>query len=340
MSAPGPNIYQVLPQISGGASDAVPGLLEKNDITIQNLAYPATYWNPVLTAWQEGIVWATTTLTGGAWSLGTGLPVWADGASYRVTARATDRATNAQTGSAVDFLIDRTTPTARITDFTAVNSTVAAASGQVRSSLDSIIGTAWDVAGPGGGAGKLDKVLVHIKRPAQGLDLLRYWRWNSVPPAWDASEGEENDIYWGTSTIHVPGVTVSSWTHPVMPPPAAFTHGYSYILRAKARDTSLPAGNTQQIFTLGESSFTFVWDSQAPAAAVTGFEDSDGNGRVNPAGALVITGSASDVPAGVSGVGNIKLQIGRLEGATTWYWTGLAWSETPSEFGPDAFTPP
>ncbi|HAT72440.1 MAG TPA: hypothetical protein DCS63_06465, partial [Elusimicrobia bacterium] len=338
ISAPAPLIYKSVTQVSGNASDTVPGLLDKSDITIQDLAYPTTYWNPVSTAWQNGIVWATTTLTAGNWALNTGLPAWTDGANYRITPRATDRAANVQTGAAVDFLVDRTTPTAKITDFTAVDSTVTAASGQFRSSLDSLIGTAWDTAGAGGTSGKLDKVLVHIKRPAQGADSLRYWKWTTR--AWDAAQAEEAEIYWGTSTVHIPGVSVSSWTHSVLPPFAAFTQGGTYILRARAADTALPQGNTQQIFTLGESSFTFIWDSLPPSAAVTGYEDTGGNGAVNPAGPWTISGSASDSPAGMTGVASLRLQLSRLEGQTTYYWTGLAWSGTVSEFEPDSFVPP
>ncbi|KAF0096931.1 MAG: hypothetical protein FD142_3177, partial [bacterium] len=138
VTAPAPLAYQLITQISGTASDAAPGLLDKNEITIQDLRYPATYWNPVSGAWQNTIVWATTTLTAGSWSVGTGLPAWADGINYRIVPRATDRAANAQPGTSANFLVDRTSPTARITDFVAVNSTVAAANNQVRSSLGAI----------------------------------------------------------------------------------------------------------------------------------------------------------------------------------------------------------
>ena len=223
---------------------------------------------------------------------------------------------NQQLGAAVDFIVDRSSPVAQLDDYIAVNSTVTAVSGNVRSSLDALHGTAWDVAGPGGAVGKLDKVLVHIKRPAQGSDALRYWKWNTG--TWDAAQTQEAEVYWGTSTIHAPGLAISSWTHSLLPPPAAFTQGYSYILRVRARDTALPQGNTQQTYVLDESSFTMVWDVQPPAASITGYEDGDGNGSVNPGSAWTISGLASDTPAGVDSVANLRVQIGRLEGSTTY----------------------
>ncbi|MEK7721108.1 MAG: hypothetical protein AAB359_01820, partial [Elusimicrobiota bacterium] len=100
VAAPGSGIYQVLSQISGTASDTAPGLADKAEITIQDLTYSATYWNPVGSGWQNSIAWATTTLTAGNWSLNTGLPNWADGVKYRITSKATDKAANVQTSAA------------------------------------------------------------------------------------------------------------------------------------------------------------------------------------------------------------------------------------------------
>ena len=262
--------------------------------------------------------------------MGTGLPVWTDGKNYRITAKVTDKAVNAhQRGGGFRVTGARRGAPGK---FVAVIDR----SGRERpgqSSLNSVSGTAWDIAGPGGSAGKLDKVLVHIKRPAQDVESLTwYWKWTTGN--WDASGlDEDSAIYWGTSTIHVPGVAISSWTHSVLPPPGVLTQGYTYIVRARARDASLPQGNTQQIFALNESSFTIVWDAEPPSASVTGYEDGDGNGRVNPAGAWTISGGITDSPAAV--LSNVRLRSAGWKGRPPTTDYRPTWSTTlPSSSPP------
>jgi hypothetical protein len=336
--------YQTLTTISGTASDPAPTDGLSSDVSEVKVAIRKQegvdyyYWSVLESSWVLGgitpaeVNFNTTTFSAGIWWINISSPIWQDGKQYRIYARAKDNTNTGNLSNVVynDFIFDVSSPTAKIT--TLVNN-------GIYSSLTQITGTAFDPVGVGGNAGLLDKVQVHIERPAQGGYPLRYW--DAANHTWDASQPKEAEIYWGTATIHMSNVSASSWTFTNLPSASDWTHNFVYIIRCRAKDQALPSGNTQQIFVVSESSFTIIWDNQPPTVSITSYEDPDGNGRVNPGvDGWLIQGQAVDTPAGIPNVANIRLRITRLEGNTTYYWTGTAWSTTESEFIPDSYISP
>ncbi|MDW8056505.1 MAG: hypothetical protein RMJ13_07360, partial [Elusimicrobiota bacterium] len=336
--------YRILTTISGTAQDPAAsnglasGISEVKFAIRRQDGASYYYWSVLESSWVVGGVvpdevhFNTTTFSLGVWSVVISSPIWLDGKQYRIYARAKDKTTTGNFSSIVynDFIFDVSSPTARITTIS---------NNLVYSQMPIITGTASDPVGPGGNAGKLEQVFVHIKRPAQSGYPLRYW--HPQERRWDATYPEENDIYWGTSTIHTPNASFSSWSFESLPQQADMTHGFVYIVRCKAKDQALPSGNTQQLWIVSESSFSIIWDNQPPVCSITSYEDPDANGRINPGSdGWLIQGQAVDTPAGITSAANIRLRISRLEGNVTYYWTGTAWSTTPSEFSPDSYISP
>src|SRR5262249_33888642 len=102
---------------SGSAADNSGGLGMNADTTTFTLQRPDNqYWTG--SAWQVGVFnlatthVATTGNTAASWSGNVTLPTWASQTSgtYTVQAKATDKAVNTFTGSAVTFTLDTTAP--------------------------------------------------------------------------------------------------------------------------------------------------------------------------------------------------------------------------------------
>ncbi|MHB9154302.1 MAG: RHS repeat domain-containing protein, partial [Endomicrobiales bacterium] len=320
--------YQALATLSGTAADNNSfGSVSEVKVAVQRLA-DNYYWDRVQSSWISGsptpaeVNFNTTTFASPGWSVVISSPIWEDGKYYRVWSRSKDKADNTQSAFADNtsrnsFLFDVSSPVASVTTLTHNN---------VYSQLSEITGTAWDSDPDGAGslsAGKLDIVELQIKRNEA---VPKYWTGTS----WSTS------VTWTTSTVHIPGVAVSSWSYASLPSPAQWTHNYVYTVAARAKDSALPAGNTQQIFAVTVSSVNIQWDNLPPETAVTDPAQGD---KVNPAGAVwSIFGSASDAPAGTA-QNKIKLQLSRVQGANTYYWDGTgAWFLNVSkEFSPDGY---
>ena len=169
------------------------------------------------------------------------------------------------------------------------------------------------------------------------MELQIFWNgayWNPISNSWTGT------VVWATAAVAVPNVTASSWTFTNLPSAAQWTHGDQYTVLSRAKDSALTAGNTQQIFTVTESSFNFKWDNLPPETSIT--SPSEG-AKIFPTGAnWQISGQVTDSPANTA-LGNIDIQLSYLDGGNTMYWDGSsAWFQNdPSKvFTPTVYTNP
>jgi predicted phage tail protein len=154
-----------LSSVGGTAADPLPGLLDRVEIQIRNLAQ-GTCWDGA--SWAAASTWITASGTT-SWSCA--LPPLNDGSAYEIRAKAIDSVGNEFAVTSGSFTFDTTGPTIAMNDIAgAVNS------------LPSVSGIAADTA-----PGQLDRVEIQIRRDGQDT----YWDGSSwtPTPTWVLASG-------------------------------------------------------------------------------------------------------------------------------------------------------
>src|SRR5439155_900272 len=288
---------------SGSAADNSGGVglnANSSTYTLQR-ASDNFYWTG--SAWQAGVAnlatthSATTGNTAAAWTSSAGMPTWAsqtDGI-YRVQAKATDKAGNTFTGTAITFTLDKTAPT------TASVTTPASGSQFVAATVPaSFSGSAADNSG---GVGlNADSTTFTLQRSSDSF----YW----TGSAWQSGIANLATTHGATT-----GNTASAWTSNATMPAWSSQADGTYTVQAKATDI---VGNTAT-----GAAVSFTLDKTAPiTASVTTPANGGSYGPATlPAS---FSGSAAD---NIGGVGlNANTTTFTLQrGSDNFYWTGSAW---------------
>ncbi|MFA5858611.1 MAG: Ig-like domain repeat protein, partial [Elusimicrobiota bacterium] len=252
-----------------------------------------TYWSTPAMSWGAAY-WNQTTFSDGAnyWSIPVSSDAWVDNIRYLVQSKGYGPAGSETPGSRY-FYIDRTAPLSHI---------VVPSTGSFARVVYTITGTAIDTT-----PGKVDSVQLSIRR---GSD------WYYSGAAW--AQGAEQ---WLTASA-VDGTfdtTSDPWTYTVTYPTECWATEGTYYIRSRAKDKSVPSGNTQD----PASEISFVIDRSSPTT-----------GLIYPSAYLVstlssISGTVNDTPADGKWQ-NIRLKV--LEVYNTWYWQGLAGWDTPERW--------
>src|SRR5439155_1717495 len=240
---------------------------------------------------------ATTGSTAATWTNSATLPTWSsqtDG-TYTVTAKATDKAGNTFTGSAVTFTLDKTAPTMATVTTPATGSSFSAATVPATFS-----GSAAD---NGGGVGlNANSTTFILQRSTDN----NYW----TGSAWQATAFNLATTHSATS-----GNTAATWTSSATMPTWASESDGTYTVQAKATDK---AGNT---FTGTAASFTLENVPPTTASVTTPADGSAYRAATVPA---TFSGSAADNSGGV-GLNANSTTFTLQRSSDSNYWTGSAW---------------
>ncbi|MDA8243419.1 MAG: Ig-like domain-containing protein [Elusimicrobia bacterium] len=204
-----------LAAITGTAADNV--AVASVTVSIKRLS-DANYWNGA--GWTAAQAWLNAVVLPSSWTYAA-VPVWVDGSSYTVAARAMDSSFNFSAGySTSTFVFDGAAPVSAVTS---------PAGGSAVNSLSGISGTAADsVSG-------VMQVWVKVRRGADG------YFWNGALSQWTSTAAW--NFASGTSAWTYVGLTSSS-----------LSSGGTYYAVSRAADA---AGNVQSSEAL-TSTFTYV----------------------------------------------------------------------------------
>ncbi|OGS07846.1 MAG: hypothetical protein A2270_01755 [Elusimicrobia bacterium RIFOXYA12_FULL_51_18] len=236
IATPSNNAYHnSLPAISGAAADDV--AVSSVQITIRRLS-DDYYWNGGVMSGSQ--VWLDCGLEASSWTYAN-VPSWVTGSSYTVVAKAKDTSDNWSVEYSTSvFTYDATGPASKIT---------APQNLSVLKALAAITGTAQDsLSGIAGAA----QITVSIQEVSQGNAY-----WNGVIPGTFTAVSE---TFYPLSGL---GGTYDGNNWSVGVP--VFRNGYSYRVKVRATDSSLPVGNVEADI----SSVTFAYDTTPPDAVIT-----------------------------------------------------------------------
>jgi hypothetical protein len=295
--------------IAGTATDATSGVSGTSSInlTITQTASGFT-WNGSSFVTGVHTVNPTTYNSGtGAWTYtfpNTNFP--ANG-SYSVAVTATDAAGNTSGAASNGFTYDTTAP----------SSATLTSNGSYNTAgwPGAVTGTVSDSASGGSG---ISAVKVSIQDSVSGLC------WNGTNFTTTACPNYIAVTSGGTAT----GSNNASWSYTLAS--AALTNGHTYTVQVQATDATT-TGNTSGNLAAGN----FVYDTAAPAVAVT-FPAA--NGSYNAAGwttGAPIAGTATDATSGISGASSINLTITQTTGSKT--WTGSAFAAGTNTVHPTSY---
>ncbi|RLJ03528.1 MAG: hypothetical protein DRP08_03430, partial [Candidatus Aenigmatarchaeota archaeon] len=257
ITRPAESYYNSLVTISGTGYDLTSGI-DVAYVAISSGPNFDTYWNPSLLVWESATYWIEAILEDNKPDyvfISTEVPTWQHGVTYRVYAKAQDKAYPSNVSSVIsyDFTYDVVHPTSVVT--------LPEDNGVYNADLVNISGTAYDE--PAG----IASVEVAIQEAGSGL----YWNgvstFNSVSPV------------WCSASLSGAGYT-RSWTYPVPP----LQDGYEYRVYSRANDN---AGNQEQSYQI--ETVTFRFDVSSPVAVVTYPVDGEHYNSLE-----VISGTAED----------------------------------------------
>jgi hypothetical protein len=233
-----------------------------------------------------------------------------DGKNYRIFARPVDKAGNyeATENNLVSFEIvyDTTPPSSVISTPTNM---------AILNDLSYIGGTANDPAGANS---------PNLKSDLKQVELQIY---DEIGAKW-WYHGDGQFSVLGSSFNIVSGTDVWTYSHPNLKN-SLISNRY-YILNSRAIDR---AGNTQNGFVVGQSSITFIWDKTPPTSTIN-FPVSSGTYKPsNVSGPNAFNGTATDTPLPFHGVklSQVELNLSYIDGNTTYYWRGSAFSSNTIE---------
>ncbi len=240
---------------------------------------------------------ATTGSTVATWTSSASLPTWSiqPDAVYTVQAKATDKAGNAVTGSAVTFTLDDTPPANASVLTPASNSSFRAATVPANFS--------GNVADNSGGVGLFaNSTTFTLERSTDGA----YW----TGSAWQGTA-----VALAATNSATTGSTAATWTSSASLPIWAVQPDATYTVQAMATDK---VGNV-----LTGTAVSFILDSTAPVTA-TVTTPSGGNDFRAMTVPAAFSGSAADNVGGVGLFANITTFT--LERSTdSEYWNGSVW---------------
>lgn len=266
--------------LTGTAADDV--LVSSVQVGIMRLS-DSYYWNGA--AWAASQTWPDASVSEPSWSY-SALPVWQNGSSYRITARAMDSSANwSVIYSTSVFYYDTGIPVSAIT---------APSSSAVLSSFSGIAGTAWDTES------FANQAEVRIRRNSDGY----YW------------DGDSS--LWGAAEVWNLAVGSVTWSYTGLTE-ASLTNGTTYYAVSRTSDT---AGNLQTSEINGS---TFIYsgafgDVQPPVAAIISPLNSS-----NLTALSSITGTAGDnVVVSSVALSILREDTGLFWDGTQWS-AGRAW---------------
>ncbi|MDI6756458.1 MAG: Ig-like domain repeat protein, partial [Endomicrobiia bacterium] len=311
--------YNALLTLSGTASDALAGI---RSVGVQ-IKKGSEYFVVAESSWvayETEATWNPANFAGGNYQLvmvsSTAAVAWSDGVEYFAKSRAIDdvyplpgNREGAGSGNAgLYFRYDVTRPTATVS--------LPVTDGKYRT-LTVVSGAIGDnlIA-----QNSVRRVQIYIQ------DM------GPTPAGYYTGSGWQSGIVWlSTETSANFKVHQSSWEYTIG---NIWTSGKKYLAVSRALDR---AGNQQDIFDVGASSNTFIYDTDSPVTVVTLPSVAWRNSITK------ISGTAADTPAApnnfagitVAGGGFVKLTI--YNKTIDRYWTGSNWTGvTPSTFIADA----
>jgi len=220
--------YNSLTQLSGTCNDTFSDIASVN-LTIYNVT-SGKYWNG--TAWESGVNWSSTTLSGGPWSAWTynsGSVTWANNTQYLVNATATDNASNVGSADSNSFTFDSSSPVATVS--VPVNGNYYNAN-----ALASVSGTCSDTVSG------VAAVNITIYNVTSG----KYWN----GATWATG------VNWSSTTL---GAGYDTWSNDTSS--VTWANNTQYLVNATATD------NASNVGSADSNSFTF--DSSSPVATVS-----------------------------------------------------------------------
>ena len=277
ISSPNTVFHRTVPALSGTANDPsnpTPPSFDAVDLRIKDPN--GNYWNGTQFVAGVNEISAGFTYPGSGtavdWSTSPALTLQ-DGGDYTILIEPHDKAGNspANEGVMTSFVItfDTAPPTAEISDPTV---------GEVRTTLNTVSGTALDPAGEFFTGKKSDLQAVEISIQDITPGFGQFW------------SGTGFNVFSGTG-YWVAATNTGDWTYTAAVLNDSLTSGHRYLALSRAYDN---ADNVQTLFGVGTSSVSFGVDRSSPTASIT--VPADG-GAFQPsvlAGANAFTGTAVD----------------------------------------------
>ncbi|HBE87556.1 MAG TPA: hypothetical protein DDW67_00235, partial [Elusimicrobia bacterium] len=315
ISVPSAAYAKSVPFLSGTAWDEAPGVLQNYYFRVRRQE-SALFWN-----------WSASTFT--AAGADTELPAYLDGGLYKYTTDyfqtgqafetnrgyiaqlfARDKAGNLTQATDRSFIIDKSSPSARIL-------VPYDANGSGVRSMAFISGTASD-------------------NQSNASVQVAVQKWVGETLVWFDGSGFTSlqaAPYWitvnGTNGYLSPSAT--SWSYAPAGFDNNFESGYRYLVLTRALDT---AGNVQETFTVDVSSLIARVDKNPPSSVIVSpLDSSDGESGRYKASAIGqfpanhIRGTATDNPAALAaGLQASQMRLSYLLAGDTYYWSGAAFS--------------
>ncbi|MHB9155940.1 MAG: hypothetical protein ACYC5N_09690, partial [Endomicrobiales bacterium] len=292
LAEPSKAFYKSFTTATGSVSDAPSGI-NSIEVSIRRTS-DNHYWRVSDSSWTtQSVVWnSTSAWNGSAWSLALGAGIWEDGKTYAVKARAYDNTSprNFSLTGEKTFIYDLSYPTATLSS---------PARDAVMSALPAITG-AWAETSPG----QISKVELIIQRSSD----WNYWR-DAAPAGWKLNSA------WNAATVYSSPASSWSWTKSAG---LTWENNTTYYLTVRAVDL---ADNTQGTYIVGQSSYSFFVDLEEPGMSMS--YPAAGSAISPPAASFNFQGIITD---NLAGGASVELQLTRVEGTSTYYWTGIQWS--------------
>ncbi|MDO8803167.1 MAG: hypothetical protein Q7R35_01940, partial [Elusimicrobiota bacterium] len=295
-------------QLAGTARDGPlsPQSIEKLDniqIAVRRLS-DGNYWQP---GWNTGVAWnsqstpvGTINSTGTIWTYSISDADWGvSGSSYAVFGKGTDLNTPVNLVEQVNPPLGGTT---FYWDVTPPTSTINFPMHLGVSGVNPLFhGTYYDKhSGLGPVVGGAVKIKLYAKTGVETGKLYYGGSWQTGTPAYSDLP---DALIWE-----------SSWTYQL---PISLETGASFLLVSVAKDRSVP-GNYQSVFTIGESSNSFVVDNTKPNSSITWPITNFVNDLTQ------LAGNASDSPQSGQ-IARVELELVYPSDTPQWIWDNNAW---------------